>query len=112
MYFYVIDEEKHKIYLSITVGKEVETRDDLKYYYEVHCEKCCEYISFSRNDIVAEQSTGSFPVFMSAILGCYMFGLLYGTIGALIGFIIGIIVGQWVTSKDKYKVETFNNSEG
>lgn len=112
MRFYVTDDEEHKIYLSITAGKKIETRDDLKYYYDVHCEKCRKYISFSRNDIIAEQENGKYSIFIPAITGAFMFGMVLGLVGIIIGGIIFGILGIYFVSKDEHNVEVFNSSEG
>lgn len=110
MRFYIIDKNEHKIY--ILVNNHIKIRDDLSYYYNLNCERCREYINFSKNDIVAEESNGDSSVFICAILGCFMFSLLLDAIGAIIGIMFGIMIGLYIISKEKYNVKIFNKSEG
>lgn len=110
MRFYMIDDKKHKLYVSFTVGKKITTREDLEYYYNVHCEKCREYVTFSRNDIIAEQTNSKYSAIIFTVFVGFMTCLLFGPFGIIIGLIAGSIMTRYVMSSEVRDVEIFNNS--
>ena len=110
MYFYMIDDKEHKLYVSFTAGKRITTREDLEYYYNVHCEKCREYVTFSRNDIIAEQTNSKYSAIIFIAFVGFMTCLLFGSFGIIVGLIAGSIMVRYVMPSEAHDVEIFNDS--
>ena len=102
MKYFIINNQKKKIYLNLTAKSRTELMRKLdNEFFTVSGE------IFTVWDVYAEPDSGSIGA--GAVIGGIV-GLIGGPIGALIGGVFGAAIGDSQDNTEKEKVEIFNKS--